>query len=36
MDWLREQGFEVVEHVMVTRDQVEDAVAEFSRNNRGQ
>lgn len=31
MDWLREQGFEVVEHVMVTRDQVEDAVAEFSR-----
>ena len=30
MDWLREQGFEVVEHVMVTRDQVEDAVAEFS------
>lgn len=31
MDWLREQGFEVVEHVMVTRDQVEYAVAEFSR-----
>lgn len=31
MDWLREQGFEVVEHVMVSRDQVEDAVAEFSR-----
>lgn len=31
MDWLREQGLEVVEHVMVTRDQVEDAVAEFSR-----
>lgn len=31
MNWLREQGFEVVEHVMVTRDQVEDAVAEFSR-----
>ena len=31
MDWLREQGFEVVEHVTVTRDQVEDAVAEFSR-----
>ena len=31
MDWLREQGFEVVEHVMVTRDQVEDAVAKFSR-----
>ena len=31
MDWLREQGFEIVEHVMVTRDQVEDAVAEFSR-----
>ena len=31
MDWLREQGFEVVKHVMVTRDQVEDAVAEFSR-----
>ena len=31
MDWLREQGFEDVEHVMVTRDQVEDAVAEFSR-----
>lgn len=31
MDWLREQGFEVVEHVMVTREQVEDAVAEFSR-----
>lgn len=31
MDWLREQGFEVVEHVMVTKDQVEDAVAEFSR-----
>ena len=31
MDWLGEQGFEVVEHVMVTRDQVEDAVAEFSR-----
>ena len=31
MDWLREQGFEVVEHVMVTRDQVEDAVSEFSR-----
>lgn len=31
MDWLREQGFEVAEHVMVTRDQVEDAVAEFSR-----
>lgn len=31
MDWLREQGFEVVEHVMVTRDQVEDAVAEYSR-----
>lgn len=31
MDWLREQGFEVVEHIMVTRDQVEDAVAEFSR-----
>ena len=31
MDWLREQGFEVVDHVMVTRDQVEDAVAEFSR-----
>lgn len=31
MDWLREQGFEVVEHVMVTRDQVENAVAEFSR-----
>lgn len=30
MDWLREQGFEVMEHVMVTRDQVEDAVAEFS------
>lgn len=33
MDWLREQGFEVVEHVMVTRDQVEDAVAEFSRKS---
>lgn len=31
MDWLREQGFEVVEHVMVSRDQLEDAVAEFSR-----
>lgn len=31
MDWLKEQGFEIVEHVMVTRDQVEDAVAEFSR-----
>lgn len=31
MDWLKGQGFEVVEHVMVTRDQVEAAVAEFSR-----
>ena len=31
MRWLKEQGFEVVEHVMVTREQVEDAVADFSK-----
>lgn len=31
MEWLRQQGFEVVEYVMVKRDQIEDAVAEFSR-----
>lgn len=31
MHWLEEQGFEVVEHVMVTKEQVEDAVADFSK-----
>lgn len=30
LDWLKEQGFEVVEHYEVTRDTVADRVADFS------
>lgn len=30
LEWLREQGFEVVEHYEVTRDTVADRVADFS------
>ncbi len=30
MEWLKEQGFDVVEYHMVTRDTVEDEVAKFA------
>lgn len=30
MDWMKEQGFEVVEHYSVTRENVEDQVIKFS------
>ena len=34
-EWLEKQGFDVVEHVKVTKDSLPDAVEQFSQKNRG-